>query len=67
MCSMAVCQRRGSVGEAGVEAVGEEDQGRTSEEEEGGAESSYDRQVGFESCALRSQQDCNEWKIVLFV
>lgn len=45
MCSVAAGPLAGSVGDVGGETAGEEDQGRTSEEEEGGGDSNYDRQV----------------------
>ncbi|XP_026163532.1 FYVE, RhoGEF and PH domain-containing protein 5b isoform X2 [Mastacembelus armatus] len=51
VCSVAVGPQTGSVGDGG-EMVGEEDQGRTSEEEDGGADSSYDRQSDGRSRAF---------------
>lgn len=42
---MAVAPLSVSVGDAGRQTAGEDDQGRTSEEEEGGVDSNYDRQV----------------------
>ncbi|KAM9408213.1 LOW QUALITY PROTEIN: FYVE, RhoGEF and PH domain-containing protein 5b [Pholidichthys leucotaenia] len=51
VCSVAVGPVSGSVGEVG-DSGGEEDQGRTSEEEEGGTENNYDRQPGGRSRAF---------------
>lgn len=45
VCSLAAAPQAVSVGDVGGETTAEEDQGRTSEEEEGGADSSYQRQV----------------------
>uniref|UniRef100_A0A8C3A1I6 Uncharacterized protein n=1 Tax=Cyclopterus lumpus TaxID=8103 RepID=A0A8C3A1I6_CYCLU len=45
VCSVAV-----SVDDVRGETAGEEDQGRTSEEEEGGLDSIYDRQVSSDKC-----------------
>lgn len=36
--------------------MGEEDQGRTSEEDEAVTENNYDRQVGFLTCTLRGEK-----------
>lgn len=47
VCSMAVGPQVSAVGEDVGKMMGEEDQGRTSEEEEGGTENNYDKQVGF--------------------
>lgn len=52
VCSLAVGQQTGSVGDVGRETVGEEDQGRTSEEEDGGVDSNYDKQVSSHKCVL---------------
>lgn len=52
MCSLAVAPQTVSAGDVGGETAGEEDQGRTSEEEEGGADSNYDRQVSLDTCVL---------------
>ena len=52
MCSVAVAPQAVAVGDVGGETTGEEDQGRTSEEEEGGGDSNYDRQVSSDSCLL---------------
>ncbi len=52
VCSMAVAPQSVSVGDAGGETVGEDDQGRTSEEEEGGLDNNYDRQVSSNKCIL---------------
>lgn len=38
--------------DVGGETAGEEDQGRTSDEEEGGLDSIYDRQVSSDKCVL---------------
>lgn len=45
MCLVAAAPQAVSVGDVGGEMTGEEDQGRTSEEEEGGADRNYERQV----------------------
>lgn len=50
MCSLAVAPQTVSVGDVRGETAGEEDQGRTSEEEEGGTDSNYDQQVSSEKC-----------------
>lgn len=47
VCSVAVGPQAGSVGDVGGETTADEDQGRTSEEEDGGADNNYDRQVTF--------------------
>lgn len=47
VCSVAAGPLTGSVGDAVGEVAGEEDQGRTSEEEDAGADSNYDKQVSF--------------------
>lgn len=52
VCSLAVAPQTVSVGAVGAEMTGEEDQGRTSEEEDGGADSNYDRQVSSNTCVL---------------
>uniref|UniRef100_A0AAQ5XWW4 FYVE, RhoGEF and PH domain containing 5a n=1 Tax=Amphiprion ocellaris TaxID=80972 RepID=A0AAQ5XWW4_AMPOC len=52
VCLMAVGPRTGSVGDGGREMVGEEDLGRTSEEEDGGTDNSYDRQPDGRSRAF---------------
>lgn len=52
MCSVAVSPQTVSVGDVDGETAGEEDQGRTSEEEEGGADSIYERQVSSDKCVL---------------
>uniref|UniRef100_A0A3Q1GQE3 FYVE, RhoGEF and PH domain-containing protein 5-like n=1 Tax=Acanthochromis polyacanthus TaxID=80966 RepID=A0A3Q1GQE3_9TELE len=52
VCSMAVGPRTGSVGDGGREMVGEEDLGRTSEEEDGGTDNNYDRQPDGRSRAF---------------
>lgn len=52
VCSMAVAPRSVSVGDVGGETAGEDDQGRTSEEEEGGVDSNYDRQPDGRSRAF---------------
>ncbi|XP_051272244.1 FYVE, RhoGEF and PH domain-containing protein 5-like isoform X2 [Dicentrarchus labrax] len=51
VCSVAVAPQTVSVGDAGGETAGEDDQGRTSEEEEGGADN-YDRQPDGRSRAF---------------
>lgn len=50
MCSVAVGPQTGSVGDVRGETAGEEDQGRTSEEEDAGADSNYDKQVSSHKC-----------------
>lgn len=45
VCLVAVPPPPASVGDVGEETMGDEDQGRTSEEEEGGADGNYERQV----------------------
>lgn len=45
VCLVAATPQAVSVGDVGGEMTGEEDQGRTSEEEEGGADRNYERQV----------------------
>lgn len=45
MCSVAAAPRAASAGDVSGEMTGEEDQGRTSDEEEGAADSNYERQV----------------------
>lgn len=45
MCLVAAAPQAVSVADVGGEMTGEEDQGRTSEEEEGGADRNYERQV----------------------
>ena len=45
MCLVAVPPPPAAHGDVGDETMGDEDQGRTSEEEEGGADSNYERQV----------------------
>ncbi|KAM4612824.1 FYVE, RhoGEF and PH domain-containing protein 5b isoform 2-T2 [Polymixia lowei] len=57
VCSMAVGPSGGSVGEVGEDAATEEDQGCTSEEEDGGTESSYDRQPDGRSRAFYIAKD----------
>ncbi|KAI3370141.1 hypothetical protein L3Q82_024930 [Scortum barcoo] len=52
VCSLAVAPQTASAGDVREETVGEEDQGRTSEEEEGGADSNYDRQPDGRSRAF---------------
>ncbi|CAN9511674.1 unnamed protein product [Ophioblennius macclurei] len=52
VCSMAVGPLAGLVGNSGREMMGEEDQGRTSEEEEGGTDNNYDRQPDGRSRAF---------------
>ncbi|XP_008292595.1 FYVE, RhoGEF and PH domain-containing protein 5b isoform X2 [Stegastes partitus] len=52
VCSLAVGPRTGSAGEGGREMGGEEDQGRTSEEEDGGTDNNYDRQPDGRSRAF---------------
>uniref|UniRef100_A0A8C9YXR0 FYVE, RhoGEF and PH domain containing 5 n=1 Tax=Sander lucioperca TaxID=283035 RepID=A0A8C9YXR0_SANLU len=52
VCSVAVSPQTVSVGDVDGETAGEEDQGRTSEEEEGGADSIYERQVSSDKCVL---------------
>ncbi|XP_078139576.1 FYVE, RhoGEF and PH domain-containing protein 5b [Centroberyx gerrardi] len=52
VCSLAVGPLSGSTGDEGGETAGEEDQGRTSEEEEGAADSNYDRQPDGRSRAF---------------
>ncbi|XP_029948280.1 FYVE, RhoGEF and PH domain-containing protein 5b isoform X2 [Salarias fasciatus] len=52
VCSMAVGPPTGLVGNCGRETVAEDDQGRTSEEEEGGTDSNYDRQPDGRSRAF---------------
>uniref|UniRef100_A0A8D2ZI74 Uncharacterized protein n=1 Tax=Scophthalmus maximus TaxID=52904 RepID=A0A8D2ZI74_SCOMX len=44
VCSVAVSPLTGSVADVRGETAGEEDQGRTSDEEDGGADSNYNRQ-----------------------
>ncbi|GLD50949.1 FYVE, RhoGEF and PH domain-containing protein 5-like isoform X1, partial [Lates japonicus] len=52
VCAVAVGPQTGSAGDVRGEMVGEEDQGRTSEEEDGGADSNYDRQPDGRSRAF---------------
>ncbi|XP_075967122.1 FYVE, RhoGEF and PH domain-containing protein 5b isoform X1 [Anarhichas minor] len=52
VCSVAVAPKTVSVGDVGGETTAEEDQGRTSEEEEGGSDSIYDRQPDGRSRAF---------------
>ncbi|XP_071349886.1 FYVE, RhoGEF and PH domain-containing protein 5b [Trachinotus anak] len=52
VCSLAVVPQPGSVGDVRGEMAAEEDQGRTSEEEDGSAESNYDRQPDGRSRAF---------------
>ncbi|XP_030584322.1 FYVE, RhoGEF and PH domain-containing protein 5b isoform X2 [Archocentrus centrarchus] len=52
VCLMAVGPQVSAVGEDGGKTVGDEDQGRTSEEEEGGTENNYDRQPDGRSRAF---------------
>lgn len=46
VCPMAVCPQTVSVGNSRGPTLGDEDQGRTSEEEDGAIDN-YDRQVGL--------------------
>lgn len=46
MCLLAAAPQAASAGDVREETAGEEDAGRTSDEEEGGADGSYERQVG---------------------
>lgn len=51
MCLVAATPQATSAGEVRGEMAGEEDQGCTSEEEEGGVSSNYERQVRIlDSC-----------------
>ncbi|XP_026204886.1 FYVE, RhoGEF and PH domain-containing protein 5-like isoform X2 [Anabas testudineus] len=52
VCSVAVGPQTGSVGDVRGETAGEEDQGRTSEEEDAGADSNYDKQPDGRSRAF---------------
>ncbi|XP_029007332.1 FYVE, RhoGEF and PH domain-containing protein 5-like isoform X2 [Betta splendens] len=52
VCSLAAGPQCGSAVDAGGETAGEEDQGRTSEEEDGGADSNYDKQPDGRSRAF---------------
>ncbi|XP_044205920.1 FYVE, RhoGEF and PH domain-containing protein 5-like isoform X1 [Thunnus albacares] len=52
VCSVAVGPQAGSVGDVGGETAADEDQGRTSEEEDGGGDSNYDRQPDGRSRAF---------------
>ncbi|KAM8757044.1 FYVE, RhoGEF and PH domain-containing protein 5b isoform 2-T2 [Acanthopagrus schlegelii] len=52
VCSVAAAPQALAVGDVGGETTGEEDQGRTSEEEEGGGDSNYDRQPDGRSRAF---------------
>ncbi|XP_019941925.2 FYVE, RhoGEF and PH domain-containing protein 5b isoform X2 [Paralichthys olivaceus] len=52
VCSVAVSPQTGSVGDVRGETAGEEEQGRTSEEEDGGADSNYNRQADGRSRAF---------------
>ncbi|XP_070815920.1 FYVE, RhoGEF and PH domain-containing protein 5b isoform X1 [Chaetodon trifascialis] len=52
VCSLAVAPQTASEGDVRGETAGEEDHGRTSEEEEGGADSNYDRQPDGRSRAF---------------
>ncbi|XP_073325072.1 FYVE, RhoGEF and PH domain-containing protein 5b isoform X2 [Pagrus major] len=52
VCSVAVAPQTVLVGDVRGEMAGEEDQGRTSEEEEGGIDSNYDRQPDGRSRAF---------------
>ncbi|XP_034441054.1 FYVE, RhoGEF and PH domain-containing protein 5-like isoform X3 [Hippoglossus hippoglossus] len=52
VCSVAVSPQAGSVGDVRGETTGEEEQGRTSEEEDGGADSNYNRQADGRSRAF---------------
>ncbi|KAM9362261.1 FYVE, RhoGEF and PH domain-containing protein 5b [Symphorus nematophorus] len=52
VCSVAVAPQMVSVGDVATETAGDDDQGRTSEEEEGGADSNYDRQPDGRSRAF---------------
>lgn len=45
------------MGDVRGETAGEDDQGRTSEEEEGGADCNYDRQVSSGKCELTVCRD----------
>lgn len=47
VCSVAVSPQAGSVGDVKREVIADEDQGRTSEEEDGVGDSNYDKQVKF--------------------
>lgn len=57
VCAVAVSPQTGSAGDVRGETAGEEDQGRTSEEEDGGADSNYDRQVSSVKCELSLCRD----------
>lgn len=57
MCSVAAAPQTVSVGDVAGETAGGEDQARTSEEEEGGADSNYDRQVSSDKCVLSLCRD----------
>ncbi|XP_074520911.1 FYVE, RhoGEF and PH domain-containing protein 5b isoform X2 [Halichoeres trimaculatus] len=52
VCLVAVPPQTASMGDVREETAGEEDQGHTSEEEEGGADSNYDRQPDGRSRAF---------------
>ncbi|XP_047188810.1 FYVE, RhoGEF and PH domain-containing protein 5 isoform X1 [Scophthalmus maximus] len=52
VCSVAVSPLTGSVADVRGETAGEEDQGRTSDEEDGGADSNYNRQADGRSRAF---------------
>lgn len=51
VCSVAVGPV-GSRGDVRGETAGEEDQGRTSDEEDAGVDSNYDKQVSYHKCQL---------------
>lgn len=46
MCLLAAAPQAAPAGDVRGETTGEEDAGRTSDEEEGGSDSTYERQVG---------------------
>lgn len=56
VCALAAGPQVNPVGEDGRKTMGEEDQGRTSEEDEAVTENNYDRQVGFLTCTLRGEK-----------
>lgn len=56
VCALAAGPQVNPVGEDVRKTMGEEDQGRTSEEDEAVTENNYDRQVGFLTGTLRGEK-----------
>lgn len=56
VCALAAGPQVNPVGEDVRKTMGEEDQGRTSEEDEAVTENNYDRQVGFLTGTLRGER-----------